>query len=1162
MHYTPDAAAAPIMDAFFKEREKHFATQHHIDSFDDLLGTRLRAIVRSMNPITMVREDPNTKTKHTVKVYVGGDEKLRPDHDVHIGDPTPTLPSQARIANQTYGADIFADVHVVYPDDNDETRDFERVHIGFMPIMIHSKACSLRGLNPHQLRARGECPYDMGGYFVIDGREKVIVTQEERVPNRLYTRRGEKIEYDNLILKAFIRCVSTDARDVFPRTSVFRVMTSGEITATVTHINEGAVPVTTLFRALGIESDRAILKTIFHEDPGEERNKVEIAFMHASIAAGHKSGVSSQRGAIDFLIPRTRFKSQLDLKSVLTDDLFPNVGRTFEAKAIALGEVVRHLVRAALGKEPMSELDHYANKRLMCSGAITANLFRDAYLLSIATTLRTLNEEFLTGPWRVANDIHTLVNEANLKNIFQPRIIREALVRALKGSRRGDDNARAPVQELSRVSYLGYISHMRRVNNPVDRNVKIADTHRLRPSHWGVICPVESPDGPNVGLLTHLATLVTISLAIPEPVVQETIRPAIDKYTRHLSNSTLSPQSTAVHFNDTWIAITDTPKELVDALRKMRTEDTRLNTLGVTWDVWRNDVAIRTDAGRCCRPLRRVQEGKVVPINGDPSWTELIRSGAIEMIDVEEVATCLVAMNEADVNNRDPIPGRYTHAEIHAGSTLSMVSNTYPLLNHNNGAYNSLCLAQFKQALGTTMTSIRDRFDTNTFLLHHAQRPLVSTSFADRLFGGRFAHGENVVVAIATYTGYNQDDAIIINLDAVQRGRLALTVFETIRYEESEEEPEDPNIQKTKNQIVFANPQRLVSRGYALSTTTKTTTKEYSNLDEHGMPKINKMLREGDAVVGMVKVPSTAAKEDVFTDASQRLQSRESDLPTYVDGVHLQNIDQNTAKDNALPQLRACKVRLRQMRSPELGDKLSSRYGQKGVVGMILPAVDMPFCAEDGIVPDIIINPNAFPNRRTVSHILEAVLAREGAVKGARMNADTFGGEDIGAALTQLGLRENGHGNMLMHNGRSGEEAKTRIFVGVNYYGRLKHMVEDKYQSRARGAVDATTRQPTKSKGQSGGLRIGEMEQNALIAHGLASFTREAFMQRSDHHSTKVNATSGTPAEWWAAAREDPEGPDDEATVETPYTFTLMQHELRALGVEAALLTSTDEFYL
>eukprot|EP00798_Chlamydomonas_sp_ICE-L_P026277 gene26277-biopygen11215 len=537
MHYTPDAAAAPIMDAFFKEREKHFATQHHIDSFDDLLGTRLRAIVRSMNPITMVREDPNTKTKHTVKVYVGGDEKLRPDHDVHIGDPTPTLPSQARVANQTYGTDIFADVHVSIRTDNDETRDFERVahriHAHHDPL----QACSLRGLKPHQLRARGECPYDMGGYFVIDGREKVIVTQEERVPNRLYTRRGEKIEDDKLILKAFIRCVSTDARDVFPRTSVFRVMTSGEITATVTHINEGAVPVTTLFRALSIESDRAILKTIFHEDPGEERNKVEIAFMHTSIAAGH---------------------------------------------------------------------------------------------------------------------------------------------------------------------------------------------------------------------------------------------------------------------------------------------------------------------------------------NTDSS---------------EDV----------------------------------------------------------------------------------------------------FAHGEDVVVAIATYTGYNQDDAIIINLDAVQRGRLALTVFETIR---------------------------------------------------------------------------------------------------------------------------------------------------------------------------------------TVSHLLEAVHSARGSSQRSSHERPHIRGEDIGAALTQLGLRENGHGNMLIHNGRSGEEAKTRIFVGVNYYGRLKHMVEDKYQSRARGAVDATTRQPTKSKGQSGGLRIGEMEQNALVAHGLASFTREAFMQRSDHNSTKVNATSGTPAEWWVAAREDPEGPDEEATVETPYTFTLMQHELRALGVEAALLTSTDEFHL
>eukprot|EP00798_Chlamydomonas_sp_ICE-L_P017352 gene17352-biopygen26286 len=1118
---------------------------------------------------------------------------------MHVGDPTPTLPSQARIANQTYGADIFADVHVVYSSssdpnknnnnekNNENTRDFERVHIGFLPIMIHTQACSLRGLTPPQLRARGECPYNMGGYFVINGREKVLVTQEERVPNRLYTRRGEKTEDDKLILKAFIRCVSTDARDVFPRTSVFRVMTSGEITATVTHISEGAVPVTTLFRALGVESDRDIIKTIFHKDPTT------------------KGGGQEREGG-------------LDLKSVLTNDFFPNVGRTFEAKAIALGAVVRHLVRAALGKEPMSELNHYANKRLMCSGAITANLFRDAYLLTIATALRTLNAEFLTGPWRVANDIHTLVNDANLKNIFQPRIIREALVRALKGSRRDDDNddrGRAPVQELSRVSYLGYISHMRRGNNPVDRNVKIADTHHLRPSHWGVICPVESPDGPNVGLLTHLATLVTISLAIPEPVIQETIRPAaIDKYTRPLSNTTLSAEATAVHMNDTWIAITDTPKELVDALRKMRREDPRLNTLGVTWDVWRNDVAIRTDARRCCRPLRRVHEGRPI-INGDgngngdglddrgdpPSWSELISGGAIKMIDVKEIATCLVAMNEADVNNRDPIPGRYTHAEIHVGSTLlSMVSNTYPLLNHNNGAYNSLCLAQFKQALGMTMTSLRDRFDTNSFLLHHAQRPMVSTSFADRLFGGRLAHGENVVVAIATYTGFNQEDAIIINLDAVQRGRLALTVFDTVRYEESEEESEeDPSSSDSNNNnnntnttqkktkpnhhqiVVFANPARLVSRGYALSSSASLSSKKeqhYEHLDEHGMPKINNMLREGDAVVGMVKVPSTAAKEDVFVDTSRRLESREggSELPTYVDGVHLQNImvgrdpkkNKNANGDNKsslLPQLRACKVRLRQMRSPELGDKVSSRFGQKGVVGMLLPAVDMPFCAEDGVVPNIIINPNAFPKRMTVSHLLEAVLARAGAVKGARVNADTFGGEDIGAAMTQLGgLQEedghgHGHANMLVRNGRSGEEASTRIYVGVNYYGRLKHMVEDKYQSRARGAVDATTRQPTKSKGQSGGLRIGEMEKNVLIAHGLASFTREAFMQRSDRHMSKVNATYGTPAEWWSAAREDPEGPDEEAIVETPYTFNLMQHELRALGIEAALLCQKSD---
>eukprot|EP00798_Chlamydomonas_sp_ICE-L_P006768 gene6768-biopygen1974 len=954
MHYTPDAAAAPIMDAFFKERDKHFATQHHIDSSDDLLGTRLRAIVRSMNPITMVREDPNTKTKHTVKVYVGGDEKLRPDHDVHIGDPTPTLPSQARIANQTYGADIFADVHVVYPDDNDETRDFERVHIGFIPIMIHSKACSLRGLKPHQLRARGECPYDMGGYFVIDGREKVIVTQEERVPNRLYTRRGEKIEDDKLILKAFIRCVSTDARDVFPRTSVFRVMTSGEITATVTHINEGAVPVTTLFRALGIESDRAILKTIFHKDPGEERNKVEIAFMHASIAAGHKSGVSSQIGAIDFLLPRTRFKSQLDLKSVLTDDLFPNVD----------------------GREKV----------------------------------------IVTQEERVPNRLYTRRGE----KIEDDKLILKAFIRCVSTDARDV----FPRTSVFRVMTSGEIT------------------------------------------------------------------------------------ATVTHINEGAVPVT-----------------TLFRALGIESDRAILKTIFHEDPGE--------ERNKVEIAFMHASIAAGHKSGVSSQIGAIDFL----------------LPRTRFKSQLDLKSVLTddLFPNVGRTFEAKAIALGAVVRHLVRAALGKEPMSELD---------HYANKRLMCS---DRLFGGRFAHGENVVVAISTYTGYNQDDAIIINLDAVQRGRLALTVFDTIRYEESEEEPEDPNTQKTKNQIVFANPERLVSRGYAISTTKTTTTKGYKHLDDQGMPKINNMIREGDAVVGMVKVPSTAAKEDVFTDASQRLDSRESDLPTYVDGVHLQNIDQNTAKDNALPQLRACKVRLRQMRSPELGDKLSLRYGQKGVVGMILPAVDMPFCAEDGIVPDIIINPNAFPNRRTVSHLLEAVLAGAGAVKGARMNADTFGGEDIGAALTQLGLRENGHANMLMHNGRSGEEAKTRFFVGVNYYGRLKHMVEDKYQSRARGAVDATTRQPTKSKGQSGGLRIGEMEQNALVAHGLASFTREAFMQRSDHHSTKVNATSGTPAEWWAAAREDPEGPDEEATVETPYTFTLMQHELRALGVEAALLTTPQK---
>jgi DNA-directed RNA polymerase beta subunit len=1153
------------LDAYFGAHP-YFATQHHIDSFDDFVASRLQAIVRSMNPLTMVREDPVSKILYTARVYVGGDPVLRPEHGVHLGPGTvPASPAAARLGNLTYGAEITADVHVVYTRNGAalEPRDFERVPIGFLPLMVHSSACVLRGLEPLALRARGECPYDMGGYFVIDGREKVIVTQEDRVANRLYMRRLDTTDAaaEGVRVKAFIRCMSADVRDVFPRTTVFRVKVSGEITMTITHLSGGPIPLATVFRALGVETDRDIMHTIFREDVATAAGSVrgdgeEVSFLRPTLIAGHSAGGFSQASAIAFLVPRTRFGTQLDLKGVLLDDLFPNVERTFEAKAIALGSIVRRLVMGALGSEPMADLDDYTNKRLVASGSLVADMFRDAYFQTGAGCLRALNAEFVAGPWRVADDVRTLVNEANLRSVFQPRIVTDALVRALKGSvRDSDDGDGLPVQELTRTSYLGYLSHVRRVNNPVDRAVVPASAHNLRASHWGVLCPVETPDGPNVGLLCHLATLVRLSLGVAESARETQLRPILRSYSRAMrSASDLTTHATDVLLDDTWIAVTDRPSELVAALRSLRRSSPAWRTLGVTWDVWLNAVSVRTDRGRCCRPLRRIPFVGGGSVRGD--WSALLASGAVEMIDVEEMATCMVAMNESDVL-RSPL-NRYTHAEINAAAaSLSLVTNTYPLLHHNYGPYTVFCLAQFKQALGVCMTSLRDRFDTLAHQLHHAQRPMIGTSFSDRLFGGALAHGENLVVAIATYSGFNQEDAVILNLDSVQRGRLSLTVYETHRLEESETESD---ADARKETTLFANPGRLLLRGYSVSAASAAADdahilrqEAFAHLDERGMPTLDSVLGNGSVLAGMVRVHTGARGQAVkegptgdFVDVSERLRlsGAEEDASFSVDGVSF--LDAAAASSSTAA--RSCKIRLRRVRRPELGDKLSSRFGQKGVVGMLLPAADMPFCEADGVVPDLIINPTAFPKRMTVSHILESVMGRRAADMGGRLNADNFGGDIVEEALVGGGLTE----VSFTRNGRSGERADSGTSVGINYYGRLKHMVADKLQSRSTGAIDMVTRQPAKSGGQSGGLRIGEMEQNALLAHGLGSFLRESFMQRSDKGGQLIDAASGGGAGWWTH-RLDPEVPRDARAVENPYNFQLMQHELAALGIHAAL---------
>lgn len=1290
-----DAWAA--LNSYFDE-DPYFLTRHHIDSYDDFLDHGIHKVIQSMNPITMIKDDEMGGHRIVVDVYVAEDGVMldRPTlvEEQDKGALRPLFPCEARLKDLTYSIRVYADVRIVYSVDGEPLGDPvklpDRVCLGAVPLLLHSRHCLLHGLPASALREVGECPFDQGGYFVVDGKEKVIISKEDFVQNRLYV---EEIRDSaggadkDAIAVGKMRC--TSPVDSFPRTTRVRVRSPnastrpGVLTVEIDHLGRAndpstheQVPLFVMFRALGVESDRAIVQHIVYDvDAAEEADIVD--FLRASVVDASSKGIFTQKAAIDSLAPGTKYKTVEDVKRTIVDNLYPNAGDKFASKALLLGHVARKVIRAALGKETILDRDDYTNKRVRLTGALMRDLFRDIYYRMRDMFSRRLDAEFLAGPWRNGamgdlRNVRVLVNPTNITAMIQQAILTDGMRKSFKGAwgapeqegldAVGGDDAKEEenvVQDLNRMSYLTYVSHVRRVNNPIDRSVKLAAPHRMLPSQWGSVCPVESPDGPNIGLLKHLAvacSLVT-SDADPKPLRQHLISTGLAVGLSRFEVASASPlgddalvqlhRAIKVYFDDTWSCVTFDPPALVQHVRSMRRRGLIPMHTSVAWNVIEGELHIHMDAGRCCRPLMRVVKRSVVDLGAalrksqssksqssqSQSYADLLLKEnehgerltkwrslfvgseddeiPLEMVDVEELRTLMVALWPSDLERRKHV--EFTHCELHPTLILSATTSTYPLLNHNNAAYNVLCLAQFKQALGVYTTSFARRMDTLGCVMNSPQRPLFGTNFADRLCDGRHAHGQNLVVAIMCYTGYNQEDAIILNKDSVERGLFRVTVYKTHKFEESEaSEDVGPDGELITSATLFGNPMDVEASGKGVVSGVDADV-GYGKLDRHGFPKQNARIRERDIILGMMEMQqktannnkgsSSAAKIEYQTGGAagaavatpiKKSKKKENDddgmmESSWIDRSVMAGRGQMGFVDKVLvypapPSAfggggrmsegarggtgpRLCKIRMRQTRSPTLGDKLASRFGQKGVCGILVPSRDMPYTHESGIVPDLIINPMGFPKRMTVTHLLEVLIAKAGAMTGTRFNASTFEPADIvreaSDALESMGLHRNGE--EVMYNGRTGEQIPADVYIGSNYYGRLKHMTQDKYQYRAKGRLNAIVRQPVKSENESGGLRIGEMEQNALIAHGLGSFVKESMMDRSDRYRNVIDARTGvpaqTPVEPYKSIRRDDgrDGvPGGFATVETPYAMKLMQQELQGLHVEMKFVDIDD----
>ena len=1162
-----------LIESHFKNQHLKQLIRHQIESYNYMVNTQLEQTIAMFNPIRICSEHDWVKEHNlhrlVAHVTLENFNIHRPQVYENNGATKIMFPQEARLRNFTYAGAMTVDLNIKYTVRNGEnyknTQTYNKVlkniHIGKLPIMLRSDICVLNQYKHLNTDQTGECKMDPGGYFIINGSEKTCLAQERAAENQIacfnISKNNTKWTW-NAEMKCipYWKCISPKQINLYRSTKDNGFGNS--IYLQIPRL-KNPIPLFIIFRAFNIISDKDVCEKVIL-DIDDKKHRRMLYGLQGSIVDANTC--LTYEDALNYIISNviytplnvdkeTGYKRKHDFAlEVINNDIFPHC-RTTAQKVYMLGYMTNKLLQTSFGWMEPTDRDSYLNKRVDLTGSLVNNLFRNYLNKLVKDMQKQVVREINSGSWKSNEDYENIINSTNIYKIIKSVTIENGIKRALAtgdfGIKQINSNKVGVAQVLNRLTYISSISHLRRVNTPIDKSGKLVPPRRLHNSSWGFLCPAETPEGASVGIVKNLSYMTHVTIPTNTTVLYDYIMPLVTDIESLSDNAKSLHDKVKVFINGVWVGITNEPLELFKNIKEKKYKGIINIYTSIIFDCKLLEIKVCNDAGRLTRPVLKVEDNAVLYTRelfhqvraGELNWNDLLYSGkipqsAIEYIDSNEQNNTMIAMEPAQLTATDSkYVYHYSHCEIHPSTIFGVVASCIPFPENNQSPRNTYQSAMGKQALGMYVTNYDNRMDKTAYVLSYPMRPLVDTRLMDIIKLNTIPSGEQVVVAIMSHSGYNQEDSVLFNKGSIDRGLFLATIYHTEKDEDkklygNEEMRCKPDKTKTKN-MKFAN---------------------YDKINSQGLVPENTLVEDRDIIIAKV-LPIKENKNDYtktikYTDESHVHRTGEETF-----------IDKNYSESNG-DGYNFCKVRLRSVRRPVIGDKFSSRHGQKGTIGNIIEEKDMPFTA-DGLKPDIIINPHAIPSRMTIAQLKETLLGKvliQMGLYGDGTSFSKFKIGDIASELQKLGYESNG--NEVMYNALTGEQMASNIFIGPAFYQRLKHMVNDKQHSRSIGPMVNLTRQPAEGRARDGGLRFGEMERDCMISHGASRFTKGRLYDASDAYSVHVCNKCGLIASYNKAQQihicNTCENRTDFRYVEIPYSCKLMFQELYTMNIAPRIM--------